>query len=119
MGTAKSNSVHNLDTKFFSNDSGEFPAIVMGLNVFDLENVDAFLDHVVQEFKIQRTCSPPNTATMTITIVGHMSAEHFSSLWKRRAAVDPVLKHFMSTMVLADVLLISGNDLLERASLIP
>jgi hypothetical protein len=64
-------------------------------------------------------CSPPTTAHMTITIVGNMNAERFRDLWAQRSASDPILKVFMSKMVLADVLHIRGRELLDRASMIP
>jgi len=112
------NSIHNLDTKLFKNQSGEFPAIVMGLNVQDRQTVDSFLNHVVEQFKNQRMCSPPDTANMTITIAGEMTAEEFRTAWVSRVSKDPILKHFMSLMVLADVLHIRGRELLDRASLI-
>ena len=113
------NSIHNLDTKVFRNDSGEFPAIVMGLDLPDMETAESFLDHVVQQFKNQRMCSPPTTASVTITLAGDMTAERFRDLWTQRSANDPILKAFMSTMVLADVLHIRGHELLDRASLLP
>ena len=112
------NSIHNLATKWFENDSGEFPAIVMGLNILDTSTADAFLDHVVEQFKNQRMCSPPHTANMTVTIAGDMTAEEFRTRWIARAARDPILTHFMSIMILADVLHIRGRELLDRASLI-
>ena len=62
------NSIHNLDTKWFRNDAGEFPAIVMGLDIGDEETAGSFLDHVIEQFKSQRMCSPPKTAHMTITV---------------------------------------------------
>jgi hypothetical protein len=102
----------------FKNESGEFPAIVMGLDVQDRQTVDSFLDHVIQQFKNQRMRSPPATANMTITIVGEMTAEEFRAAWVSRVPKDPILKHFMSLMVLADVLHIRGRELLDRASLI-
>ena len=113
------NLIHNLDTKWFRNDTGEFPAIVIGLNIVDDDTAESFLDYVVEQFKNQRMCSPPTTAHMTITIVGNMSAERFRDLWAQRAACDPILKVFMSKMVLADVLHIRGRDLLDHASVIP
>lgn len=112
------NSIHNLDTKVFRNDSGEFPAIVMGLDIPDAESAAAFLDHVIQQFKNQRMCSPPNTANVTITLAGNMTAERFRDMWTQRYATDPILKAFMSMMVLADVLHIRGRELLDRASLL-
>src|SRR5215475_12526110 len=116
--TTMANSIHNLDTKWYRNDAGEFPAIVMGLNILEENSAEPFLDHVIQQFKNQRMCSPPTTAHMTITLAGNMSAERFSDLWAQRSVSDPVLKHFMSMMVLADVLHIRGRELLDRASLI-
>ena len=113
------NAIHNLDTKWFRNDTGEFPAIVMGLDIFDEESAEPFLDHVIQQFKNQRMSGPPTTAHMTITIAGSMTAERFRDLWTQRSASDPILRQFMSMMVLADVLHIRGRELLDRASLIP
>jgi hypothetical protein len=112
------NSIHNLDTKWFRNETGEFPAIVMGLNILDEEAAGDFIDHVIEQFKSQRLCSPPMTANMTITIAGNMTAERFRDLWDQRSGDDRILKHFMSMMVLADVLHIRGRELLDRASLI-
>ena len=112
------NTIHNLDTKFISNETGEFPAIVMGLNLLDVDQAESFLDHVTEQFKNQRMCSPPQTTNMTITLAGEMTAETFSIMWRQRATSDPILNHFMSTMVFADVFHIQGETLLDRASLI-
>jgi len=114
-----SNSIHNLDTKWFRNDTGEFPAIVMGLDISDEGTIESFLDDVIQQFKNQRMCSPPTTANLTITLTGVMSAERFRDLWAHRSASDPILRTFMSMMVVADVLHIRGRELLDRASMIP
>ena len=91
---------------------------MMGLNIPDLSTAGTFLDHVIEQFKNQRMCSPPQTANMTVTIAGEMTAEDFCTYWIGRAAQDPILRHFMSSMVLADVLHIRGRELLDRASLI-
>ncbi len=112
------NSIHNLDTKVFQNGTGEFPAIVMGLDISDLESTDTFLEHVIQQFKNQRMCSPPNTVNMTITIAGDWSAERFCDMWTQRYDTDPILQAFMSMMTLADVLHIQGREVLDRASLL-
>jgi hypothetical protein len=55
---------------------------------------------------------------MTITLTGDMTAERFREMWSQRSAGDPILKAFMSMMVLADVLHIRGRELLDRASLL-
>lgn len=112
------NVIHNLDTRTFHNQSGENPVIVMGLDIPELDVVESFLDHVVEQFKNQRMCSPPTTAHLTFTISGGLSAERFRELWQQRAAKDPILKVFMSKMILADVLHIRGGEVLDRASLI-
>ena len=78
------NSIHNLETKWFQNDSGEFAAIVIGLEIPDAETADAFVDHVIEQFKNQRMCSPLTTANMTITIAGNLTAECFCELWNQR-----------------------------------
>lgn len=116
---AMPNSIHNLATKVFRNDSGEFPAIVMGIDIPDTETAAAFVDYVIEQFKNQRMCSPPTTANVTITLAGNMTAEQFCNMWAQRSATDPILKAFMSMMVLADVLHIRGRELLDRASLLP
>ena len=90
----------------------------MGLNIEDRSTIDSFLDHVIQQFKNQRMASPPTTSNMTITLAGDMTAEEFRTAWIDRESKDPILKHFMSLMVLADVLHIRGRELLDRASLI-
>ncbi len=118
MESFGSNSIHNLETKEFQNESGRFPAIVMGLNILDIENAGEFIDHVVEKFKVQRTCSPVNTMNMTVTIVGDMTADEFRSRWLQRSAVDPILEHYMSSMVMADVLHLRSGELADRASLI-
>jgi hypothetical protein len=65
------NSIHNLATKVFQNDSGEFPAIVMGLDISDAESAAflAFLDYVIQQFKNQRMCSPPRNGSVPSIVV--------------------------------------------------
>lgn len=112
------NSIVNLDTKWFENESGKYPAVVMGLNIVDMASAEAFLNEAIEKFKYQRMCSPPNTAAMTITIAGAMTAEDFCARWHARTGSDPILKHFMSLMVVADVLHIQGHNMLARVSLI-
>ena len=116
--TPKRNSIHNMETKLFSNDTGEFPAIVIGLNVYDGETAEAFFDDVIEQFKLHRMASPPETANLTVTLAGVISALEFCNHWFARCEADPILDHFTSIMVHADVLHISGSELLDRASLV-
>jgi len=112
------NTIQILDTRMFENETGKFPAILMGLNIPDSGDDEAFLDSIVEKWKCQRMCSPPETANMTITLVGDMTAARFRDLWLVRSAGDPILTHFMSLMVHADVLHIRGRELLDSASLL-
>ncbi len=72
------NSIHNIDTKWFENESGEFPAIVMGLNLYNTDDIESFLDFAIEQFKNQRMCSPPDTQNMTISIAGDTTAKDFN-----------------------------------------
>lgn len=112
------NSIHNIETKVFENETGEFPAIVMGLNIFNTDNLSAFLDDVIAQFKNQRMCSPEDTANMLITIAGNITAEEFVKHWNERTSEDDILGIFMSKMVLADVLHISKGQVLDTATLL-
>ena len=113
-----SNSIHNIATQWCESDSGALPWVVMGLNIFDVSTADAFLDFAFEQFKNQRMCSPVDTAHMTVTLAGEMTAADFRTRWIDRCAADPILNHFTSLMVHADVLHIRGRVLLDRASLI-
>ena len=114
------NSVHNLDTKIFVNDDGEeIPVILMGLDIRHPETAESFVNDVIEQFKNQRMCSPPTTANMSVTLSGPITAERFREIWTSRYSTDPILNTFMSMMVLADVLHIRSNELLDQASLVP
>lgn len=104
------NSIHNLDTKWYENETGEFPAIVMGLNVHDPDNLDRFMDEVVEKFKAHRTCSPPETAHMSITILGYLTSDEFKEHWNKQLSEDEILKVYMSQMSLADVQHFTKSD---------
>jgi Ulp1 family protease len=80
----------------------------------DAETADAFLDHVIEEFKNQRMCSPPSTANMTITTAGSLTTDKFRELWNQRAVNDSILNAFMSMMVLANSLHIHGREAAEQ-----
>jgi hypothetical protein len=112
------NSIHNLDTKVFQNATGEFPAVVMGLNIRDTNEANAFITSAVEKWKLQRMCSPPDTANMTITVAGDMTAAQFRESWLRHVDRDPILKLFMSMMRHASVLHIRGEEFLDEASLL-
>jgi hypothetical protein len=53
--------------------------------ILDDESTASFLDHVIEQFKNQRMCSPPIAAQMTITITGNMSSERFRDLCTQRS----------------------------------
>lgn len=114
------NSIHNIATRAFTTQSGEhLPAIVMGLNILDPSSMDSFIVEVTGHFRNQRMMSPPSTAHMTITVAGLVTSEQFRDYWRRQVATDQILRAFMSMMDAADVLHISGSELLDRCSLLP
>ena len=112
-----SNRIHNLDTKLAQ---GSVPILVVGLDLDDLDGIEPFMMEVVEAIKLQRMRSPPETATLLISIIGLISTEEFKELWLQAAARDQILSFFMSRMDKAMV--IRGQPdgtFLEEASLLP
>ena len=112
------NRIHNLATKVFRNETGEFPAIVLGIELHDPSAASRFFDDVIEQFKAQRMCSPPETANMVVTLTGSVAADEFRAHWIARCETDPALKYFTSLFVRADVLHIRGSEVLDQSSLI-
>ena len=113
------NTIANLKTMALQSSNGPVTAIVMGLNIRDQQNADAFIQEAAEKFKVQRMCSSPDTSVMLITIVSEMPASHFVKRWRQIAADDKILGFFMSQMRKADVLrgTVAGQTL-ETVSLL-
>lgn len=116
--TGMKNSIHNLDTKWSEAESGSFPAIVMGLNIREAESAPEFIRYASEQFVNQRMCSPPEIDRMVVTVAGVINAKEFREQWMLATQDNPVLKHFMSLMVSADVLHIESGKVLDEATLI-
>ena len=113
------NTIANLKTMNLQSSDGPVTMIVMGLNIREPQTADAFVQEVVEKFKVQRMCSPPDTSMMLITIVSAMPVVHFVERWRQLAAADEILSFFMSQMRKADVLRgVVAGETLETASLI-
>jgi hypothetical protein len=100
---AAKNTIVNLKTEALQSKDGPVTAIVMGLDMPDQDNADAFIQQVVEKFKVQRMCSSPDTSVLLITLVSDMPASRFVKRWRQLAADDKVLGFFMSQMRIADV----------------
>ena len=113
------NTIANLKTMSLQAQDGPVTAIVMGLNIRDLDTADAFIEQVVEKFKVQRMCSSPDTSVMLITIVSDMPASRFVKRWRQITASDKALGFFMSQMRKADVVrgTVAGQTL-ETVSLL-
>jgi hypothetical protein len=113
------NTIVNLKTMHVQSAAGPVAAIVMGLNISDLESADAFVHEAAEKFKLQRMCSPPDTSVALITIVSEMPARRFVERWRQLARDDKVLGLFMSQLSRADVLRgTTAGSTLETLSLI-
>jgi len=97
------NTIANLKTESLQSQDGPVTAIVMGLNIRDPDSADAFIQEVVEKFKVQRMCSSTNTSVLLITLVSDMPASRFVKRWRQIAVEDKVLGFFMSRMHTADV----------------
>jgi hypothetical protein len=78
--------------------------VVMGLDLDDPDNLDAFMPTISQTFVSQRMCSPPETSTMFITLMGGVTAEEFKVKWAKEIERDGILATFMKLMTEATVL---------------
>ena len=97
------NTIVNLKTEQYQSQGGPVTGIVMGLDIHDQDRTDVFIQEVVEKFKAQRMCSPPDTSVLLITLVSDMPASRFVKRWRQLAADDKVLGFFMSQMHKADV----------------
>lgn len=94
-------------------------AILMGLDINDSATVDAFLREAAKTFVSHRMCSPPQTSSMLITIVGDLAAARCAERWRQIMSEDKVLLFFMSQMRVADVIRGSASgEELEKISII-
>src|SRR5258705_11007282 len=97
------NSIANMKTVNLQSPSGPLAAIMIEVDVPDVQTADAFVAEVAAKFKMYRMSSPPATSGLLITIIGDFSAAQFARRWRELAAGDQILGVFMSRMQIADV----------------
>ncbi len=98
------NAITELKTLNLDSSDGPVAAIIIGLQISDLDNADSLLRDVAERFKQKRASSPPDTCFLLITIVGEMTAAQFAKEWAQLVANDRVLGTLMSQMQKAEVL---------------
>ena len=77
---------------------------MMGLDVDELDDLDAFMSQVAATFTTQRLLSPPETRAMFVTLVGPLTAAEFKRRWTEQVKRDPILVQLMARMDDASVL---------------
>jgi hypothetical protein len=98
------NRIHNVATQTAERNGRPFPMVLIGLDVEDLAEADAFMQTVVDAFKNQRMCSPPQTSGLFVTLIGALTAEMFKERWTAASQRDHIVKAFMGLMTEATVL---------------
>ena|ERR1051325_213653 len=98
------NRIHNVATQIAERNGSAFPMVVIGLDIDDLPGLEPFMKTVVDTFKNQRMCSPPQTAGLFVTLIGDLTTEMFKESWVAASRRDPILKAFMGLMKEATVL---------------
>lgn len=98
------NRIHNVATQIAERNGSAFPMVVIGLDIDDLAELDPFMRSVVDTFKNQRMCSPPQTAGLFVTLIGELTSEAFRDQWLTASQRDPIIKAFMGLMTEATVL---------------
>jgi hypothetical protein len=95
------------------------PYVVAYIAVDEPSSAESFVEEVAEKTKLQRMCSPPDTAHLMVTIVGDLTAPDFARYWRACVAKDEVLRFWMEAMQVADVLQgDSQGELLSKASLL-
>jgi hypothetical protein len=95
-------------------------AVMIAANVLDATDLRPFVAEIVEQFKVQRMISPPSTTHMLLSVRGDTTAAAIKALWDELAAADPVVRFFMTQMLVADVVRAGRTGpALEQVSLLP
>jgi len=97
------NTITDLKTVALQSEVGTSVAVLMSLDIRDEDLAEKFVGEAAEKFKLQRMCSPPETNTLMITIIGDFAAARFAARWRQIAANDAVLGFFMTQMQRAEV----------------
>jgi len=113
------NQISSLTSREVEGPHGLTTAIMMGLDIGDLETLDSFLLEAGQKFTYQRMASPPTTDMLLITLIGDLTPAEFKKRWMKIATEDPIIHFFMRRMIVADV--VQGDPegrILDQTSLL-
>jgi len=103
----------------FNGPQGPSHALMIAVNINDPVTAEAFVTDVAEKFKMERMISLPDTKMLLITLIGGLSASRFAECWHEIGQQDPIVRHFMSLMSVADVIQATASgQQLSRASLI-
>lgn len=113
------NELKRLNTVQHQTTQGSFYAIMMALNVHDLNTAREFVHQVSEKFKMQWMIGPPDTTHLLITLIGELSAAQFAQYWQEKTRADAAMTAIMSLMHVADVLHGSNNgEVLDQVTLL-
>lgn len=114
------NSIAQMKCVQVNGPNGLANAIMIAVNIDDPTTVEEFVSEVAEEFKLQRTASPPDTSMLLVSLFGGLTAERFAAKWLEIEQSDPIVKAYMSLMLVADVIqgTKSGQQQLSNASLV-
>jgi hypothetical protein len=98
------NRVRQLETRVYEGDDGPVHLVKVGIDVADAGAADLFVARLVRQVALQRSCSPPQTTALVVTIVGELTAPAFAALWWKHLMDSTAMSFFMSKMTHASVI---------------
>ena len=99
--------------------SGPAHAIMIAVNVERPEESASFASHVIERFKVQRLCSPPDTSVLVVSVIGPVDFTAFTEAWIVAAGTDKGLREFLSRMQTAECVHgTEAGDVIATASLL-
>jgi hypothetical protein len=113
------NTIAQVKTVAVNGPNGPANAMMMAVNISDPASALPFVGEVVEQFKLHRMMAPPDTSMLLITLVGGLAAQEFAARWNELAERDDVVRHFMSSLTVADVVQgTKAGQELSKASLL-
>jgi hypothetical protein len=113
------NAIAQMKTVPVNGPNGPANAIMIAVNIEEPASAESFISHIAEQFKLQRTISPPDASLLLITLIGDLTAGRFAAKWHEIEKQDQILQAYMSMMVVADVVQgTKAGQQLSRASLL-
>ena len=92
------NEIAKLATVELESEQGPVYGVSIALNVDTPRETRTFALHVIEQFKVQRMCSPPDTSVLIVSVIGPVDLQLFRETWIEQAASDQALAFFLSRM---------------------